>query len=473
MNTQTKNVLFVIALALILAGCGGGGGGSGGSTPVPTQPEPPKPPSPVLTMTKLESNMQRGDNFSLSWYANPQVDLPSDGTDGLKVEKPNTGIPVLPEFTFSPTLNDRLEPTWRFNQNAQTRLDVARGLLWTFTNIAATQWSRHINTNNNEDIIRVRVNVGGSCGIGAIGAIACARHGLGEVTLTEDWIVRNYRLLLSGNEEAIYDAVSEVFFVITHEAGHIAGYQNPRGASHGCGGVEKCHAPIGSGSVMSYDFRPPSEGGVSGSVNYGVTQEDIRHVPNATWNEGSHLYNVYYEGGPESLGSWGVTIEHAFEVTGQTDPGRLSGGNLDITDRIISRGYVNGIPTTVLPTGSATYSGKDNFLGVDMHEDYLGALLKADANLQYFFAAREMSLRVNDFEAHYVQGSGPARWHDHNFADFGDFSYDLTCTSNGCSSATVETNWYASDAGDPTGWVAGVLSDEANSYVGAFAAEKD
>lgn len=59
-----------------------------------------------------------------------------------------------------------------------------------------------------------------------------------------------------------------------------------------------------------------------------------------------------------------------------------------------------------------------------MGEDYVGSLLRADANLHYTFSSNTMSLHLNNFEAHYAK-FGPATWHDHSFSDWGDFRYDL------------------------------------------------
>ena len=122
---------------------------------------------------------------------------------------------------------------------------------------------------------------------------------------------------------------------------------------------------------------------------------------------------------------------------------------------------------------NATYSGTDNFLGVDMGEDYVGSLLRADANLRYTFSSNTMSLHLNNFEAHYAK-AGPATWHDHDFSNWGDFRYNLRCTSSGCSGDGVQTKWYPdTTTNDPSGWVGGVVDDQDNSYVGSFVAEKD
>jgi len=66
-----------------------------------------------------------------------------------------------------------------------------------------------------------------------------------------------------------------------------------------------------------------------------------------------------------------------------------------------------------------------------------------------------------------------ARWHDHVFPNWGDFTYSMDCDGDGCSGDVARAGWYADDAGDPSGWVGGVVEDADNVYVGSFVAEKD
>ncbi len=172
----------------------------------------------------------------------------------------------------------------------------------------------------------------------------------------------------------------------------------------------------------------------------------------------------------------GVWITEELEVSGRTAPGRQSGGNLSIAVEFAGRGWVRGKPSeNVSLPATATWSGEDNFLGVDLDPNFLGAALRADANLRYAFGDRpNLNLRVNNFEAHYSTAiDGTATWHDHEFEDWGDFRYNMDCTSGGCSGDSVEAKWYPSDAGDPSGWVGGVVNDQDAEYVGSFVAERD
>ena len=206
-----------------------------------------------------------------------------------------------------------------------------------------------------------------------------------------------------------------------------------------------------------------------------MTEGDIRHIPNATWKGTDfdpHLIGL--EGSPASTNGWGVYIQHDFEVDGWTAPGRLWGCNLSIVDEISGAGWVYGQPSEIISlTTTATWSGEDNFLGVDVNPCFLSALLQADANLRYTFGSRpSVNLRINSFDAHNATG-GTARWCDHSFSNWGDFTYSMDCTSNGCSGYSAEAKGYADDAGDPSGWVGSVVSDEDNKYAGSFVAEKD
>ncbi len=260
------------------------------------------------------------------------------------------------------------------------------------------------------------------------------------------------------------------FLVLSHEAGHQFGYSNPDGIKQGCGGTHGCHAPYGSGSVISYDHQK------GGSVRYNVTAEDISHIPGATWNKrGKDRYTVWRSGDPSSIKRWGVWIDHRFRVSGSTVPDTLFGGNFSVVDRITGKGNVWGNHSEDFrPAASATYSGEDNFLGVDLNPDYQGALLEADANLEYEFSSDPtLGLRVNEFEAYYRDSDGNPKWHDHSFSNWGDFQYMMDCEPGGCSSEDVEAMWYANNDGDPAGWVGGEVDDRRNKYAGSFVAEKD
>ena len=463
---------IIVAFMLMLAACGGGGDGGQPAIQPPTQqPAPSEPPTQPRNRKPIAAHGFRKTTQVFLWYATPRTDLPRHGRDGLQVERPAQGGVAVPRITFSPTLRDLLEPGWRYDNNARDRLEAAARLLWIVGNQAYLQWDRHLDHDPGSLALQ----------IGSHGSLTCHNEGIAcyvpdenAVILSNGWIAKNYAVLLyslaTANEEAFRAVYEHLFIVLTHEAGHQFDYRNSGGITDGCGdGVTRCHAPYGSGSVISYDHLRGR------SVRYHVTEEDIRYVPDATWNSSdSDTYTVLKSGEPSSIDSWGVWIDHHFEVDGRTAPGYLLGGNLSIVDAIAGTGWVHGKPSrNVSLTTTATWSGEDNFLGVDLDPDYLGALLRADANLRYTFGNRpNLNLRVNNFEAHYFS-NGVATWHDHNFSDWGDFRYNMDCTSGGCSGESAEAKWYPSNAGDPSGWVGGTVSDQDNNYVGSFVAEKD
>ena len=490
---------FCTALcALALAACGGGGGDETtmARTSVPILEDSPgvdgeaettqtsallQADGPAGAMA-LESEIHSGtwlqeSNGTIGGrYANLQADLPRHRRDGILLERPLRGGAAVVRLTFAEGLSDRLEPGWRYDSNARERLQTAEDVVEALASQAYMQWTRHLDYDPGH-LALVIGSPGDQCG-----GVACHSQrvsyvpdldvyaSLDLVILDETWVVENYNALWRNSETEIIQAFREMFFVLSHEAGHQFGYRNPRGIAEGCS-ERGCHAPYHSGSIMSYDHT------IGRSVRYHVTKEDIRHVSNATWNDDdSDLYTAWMLGESSSMTGWGVWIDHNFEVGGRTDPRNFPGGNLSGTDEIAGAGWVQGQPSrNVTLATSATWSGEDNFLGVDLNSNYLGMLLRADANLRYTFGDRpNLNLRVNDFEAHYVGDDDDfAAWHDHNFSNWGDFSYSMDCTSGGCSGDSAEAKWYANDAGDPSGWVGGVVSDQGNDYAGSFVAEKD
>ena len=490
-----------LATALLLAACGGGGGGGGAPqasepqppastptpTPTPTTPTPtPTPDEPDSESSFLQNVyelpgglmfVENGLAAFPSWYSNPYVDLPKDGTDGLRVERPDQGVKAPPVLGFSDTLLSLLEPV--YDDIAVANVTTFADKIWRTANQAYAQWTRHLDYDPLPPVLQIGQEGALTC---HNRGLACYNHRSNAVILNDQWVLKVYDYYIDSldgldfdpDAQEAWEAVTEhLFFVLSHEAGHQFGYYNPNGIANGCGGAHGCHASWGSGSVISYDHQRGR------SVRYGVTEEDIRHVPNATWNDDEDDFYLVEKDGSDSSGvtAWGIWIRQVITVEGQTDPGYLSGGDFFVGDWIAAGSYVDGFPSNTPPTGNATYSGTDNFLGVDMdnslESNYLGALLRADANLRYTFSSNTMSLHINNFEAHYAK-DGPATWHDHEFSGWGDFRYNLQCTSGGCSGDGVQTQWYPdTTANDPSGWVGGVVDDPDNSYVGSFVAEKD
>ncbi len=91
--TRHRTPALAIAALAFLAACGGGGnpgapasGGAGGGQPT-VRPDPP-----AASRTLRGGEIVRGNTDVFSgWYANPRVDLPRHGRDGLAVAMPERG----------------------------------------------------------------------------------------------------------------------------------------------------------------------------------------------------------------------------------------------------------------------------------------------------------------------------------------------------------------------------------------------
>ena len=487
--------------ALLITGCGGGG--TGGSLN-PDQGIPPTTTTSTSTTSTSSTSTSSGTGGSLNpdqvihklkgnkisngkyssdhfFYANPRLDLPQDDSDGLRVTRPSQGGWGLPVLSFADDLNDRLEPNWRSDPAAQELLLAANWMFWRTANQAYMQWTRHLDYNPGLLLLQIGDTGNLSC---HNQAIACYLPDLNAVVLSDAWVKKIYTRSKKGiltyfqtdDWSGIEEVYEELFYVLSHESGHQFGYSNPNGITVGCGGHDRCHAPYKPGqigSLISYNILKGD------SAYYNVREEDIRYIDNATWNPNSvDRYEVSKAGMSSSINSCGVWIDHSFVISGQTDPGSFS-GDLIIDDTIEATGWVHGRPSeNVSLDTSATWSGEDNFLGVNLDPAYLGVLLRADAELHYRFDTQNMRLNINDFEAHYYDTDREvSRWFDHNFSDWGEFEYDMDCTTNGCSFDIINVNvgakWYPDDSGDPSAYVGGVVNDRPNAYVGSFVAEKE
>ena len=518
----------VLLASVLLVGCGGGsGGGSGGNNQTigsggqqlsSSEPEPNPPSSSIVTPSprpEIVVNLQspggsrdtdikylfqaeldktpeaepyldeallpwyevkfadddiggepgliRINPSSSAWTANPQVDLPNDGEYGFNVERPHKGKGwvKLNEDEFNAHL---LEGTqFLYDNTYLTNDELISGLFtWGYRLYEAiytgyNQWLRHLDYDPGQLDI----------GIADLGPRAKGAYYpfTNEVKIDSKWLLNAYYYYSVGNTQQSNAALDELSHLITHEAAHQFGYNNPNGDSEGCGDGSKCHGPIGSGSVTSYDHHKGL------SVNYGVTEEDVKHIPNATYNDDP--YSDYKVSKDSPMGEYGVWITHYFKVTGKTIPGATFGGDYEVFDSIISHGFVtdSDLWDDQLPSGSATYSGEDNFIGTDMSAHFLSALLRADANLVYQFGSStsgNMSLTIDNFEVYHQDFNNNPIWRNQT----GSITYGLSCEADGyCGTEdgyTVES-WFGLDGQ----YVGGQLEDIDNEYVGAFVAEKD
>ena len=242
-------VSFLLSATLLIAGCGGGAGQA------PPASQPSDGPNQPAEERLLVGEFLYEDNSDIlrNWYTNPEVDLPRDGQYGLRAERPAQGGAAFPRITFSDTLRNRLEPNWRHDENAEARLELVSRMIWVQANQVYMQWTRHLNHDPGD--LTLQVGSHGSLDCHNIG-VACYIGDRNAVVLSDDWIAENYetlwRSVREGDADAYWDVQDHLFIVLTHEAGHKFGYTDRSGTTDDCSQT-RCHAPYGSGSVVSYD----------------------------------------------------------------------------------------------------------------------------------------------------------------------------------------------------------------------------
>lgn len=403
--------------------------------------------------------MFQANGFSPLWYGNPNVDLPIDGQYGLTVDRPKIGGRGWVKMnqndynSYFLQVRNNLYDFGLTNESSRAMTMFFMTEINRAVQLGYAEWIRHLNYDPGELALRIAPGRGE----GWIGAYSPATD---EVIISSDWLDEQVidwinHIRYGEGRNPVFDSLVNL---VTHEAAHQFGYENPNGDSEGCGGGRKCHGPIGSGSVTSYDIHKGL------SVNYHVTEEDVKHIPNATYNEDeSQLYGVFR---PTEIGQYGVWINHYFYIEGTTDPGSDRGGLSHIDSIAASPSFIPrpGFEPEIIPTGSATYSGEDNLIGVDMSDHYLGALLQADANLIYNFSTTPtIDLTVDNFEVY-----AGNKWNQQN----GSITYGLECIQNACGMQDGN-NLIGVGFTNNGEHSYGRIRDFDNEYVGAFVAEKD
>ena len=393
----------------------------------------------------------------------PMTDLPSDGTDGLVVVRPE-GAKVTINLEYAPGIQGVAEgPNWASDPAAIERLNrmalFIESAVWT----GYKQWARHLDGTYVVDVL-VGEKADELCGHSNL---ACYVPDRDKVILGTGWLLENYNKLhrrgqYFGMPGVEVDVASELVWVATHEAAHQFSYRHPQGNTAGCGNSrDRCHAPRGSGSVVSYDTL---EGGRS---QYAPSPEDVAHIAGGRWNEEpTDVYLVAREGVPESVRGYGYWLVHDFHVEGVTDWGRSAGGSFDLVNNIRVYPFVEGEPSPSHGlTGSATWTG--DFVGFNFNPTEMTALT-ADAEMVYSFAENAMGVAIDNF-ATWLGDTAYAQ-------DWGPFTYFAPCSAARCA---AEWDGYAVDVGfyqherDPSGYAAGRLYDWLAGYAGAFGGEKD
>ncbi len=473
-----RNKIFPLLMAglVTLSGCGGGKSDVRPDVvQSPPQTEPELEPGAETTagpaeVTTLDGFSQREANI----YAfDPQIDLPSDGTDGIRVTRPQ-GAQVTINLNYADGIEARLEgPNWLFSTEAQERLQLAAQVVEIAVWTGYKQWSRHLDGTHTVDVLVGYQGIE-NCGHSAV---ACYIPALDKVVLGEQWLRKNYFNLHRGleyrMEERVRDVFSELVFVATHEAAHQFGYEHPRGDTEGCGGEDyRCHAPIGSGSVASYDSLRGR------SSRYAPDRGDVRHIDGGVWNSNAvDRYKVSKTPTVPSIVEFGYWLDHDFAVSGSTAPGQSGGGSFSVRNAVTVEPFITGTSSMSHELrGNASWSG--DFVGYDLVDTEMTALT-ADVTLGYSFDTQRMDMAIHDFL--FWQG-------DSSTSIGGRYEYTLACTSAICSyeqtgspcldgtatcgGISVQTRFYP-HRGDPSAYAGGVVNDDIEKYAGAFAATKD
>ena len=468
-----NRITVACVAALVLTSCGGGGGGGTVSTGGPQTPTTPPASQPAKVVQK--GLYQSEGN---AWGADPMQRLPENGTVGLTVQRPQGSTVIIRERypESRDGLYRRLEPVLRHdpeNAAAKDRLNRVKAFITNTVRTAYKQWARHLDRPQQ----RVSLALGESFPTTCHGAFACYVPSANEVILSNAWLVNNYRNIwraASRNDVAGLESVyAELLWVVTHEAGHQFGYRHPRGDTQGCGGGHRCHAPVGSGSVMSYDLLKGLR------ARFAPDREDVSRIRNGRWNENARdTYTVSRTARTDRIDRYGVWLTHAFRVEGESAPG-LGAGTLRVVNNIWAQPFVEGRPSENHGlTGNATWSG--DFVGIDLRTARRGQALTADADLNYRFSDRRMNLALSQFRGHSI------KWGTRSYS--GSVNYGLSCHVSGCGftkagkpcnggtcgGVEVQARFYA-NGGDPSAFVAGVVNDdrERTKFAGSFAAQKD
>lgn len=464
----------LLIASLTLAACGGGGSllsdaplGYSDETPIlafeSSSTSTPLRAGATKGLWQTESNPEAHD---------PMTNLPENGTSGLRVKRAlGAKVNVYGEYADLAGLVLKAEPILGLdpeNSAAWYRLTRFEELLIRAVRTGYKQWARHLRPQTLNVDLQIGDSVTGSanCG-GGHSTIGCYIGGTtNKVVITENWIVEQYRKWRTAAAYRRGDIETDVFFdvlhLVTHEAGHQFGYRHPQGTTDGCGDDNtRCHAPYGSGSVLSYDhsFYSPTR--------YAPTEEDVEHIRGGKWNgDPVDRYTVTKTSAAPSITSYGYWLDHEFYVTGWTGFGSVTGGNGFVRNEMMVQPFVNGTPSAAHNLrGNAAWSG--DFVGYDLRPSAMAALT-ADANLTYTFASETMKARFSDFML--WQGDDPIS------AERGNYTYDMGCDTELCFEYVpgdwlITTEFYR-DGGDPSGYAAGIVNDYKLEYVGAYSARK-
>ena len=353
--------------------------------------------------------LTRENGASNVWYANPHVNLPENGKYGLNIDKP-VGIggnrTKINEEELASHLLESVSTL--HDKNNATDNEITSGSLRWISDVQQAVDKGYLEGNRHEvgySLGELEIGIGPSDGSSEIAYYHSTEH---KVVIGEDWLTNLYQHYLTGD----FDTYNNVLNSLTS-------------------------------TIADFNYRPPQD--YTGSTNIISTRDE--------------LTSKIAKDSP--IGEYGVWLTQTFRAASQDE---LDDGDYRIKDSIEAYGFITTSNSDeTIPSGSATYSGTDNFIGVDMSAHYLGSVLRADANLIYNFdsTGSTIDLTVDEFEV-YHKGD----WIQQN----GSITYDLSCDGTGCrdNEDMVGVSFYQNGQ-----YVGGSLIDLEDEYVGSFVAERE
>ena len=327
----------------------------------------------------------------------------------------------------------------------------------------------------------------------ALAAITESAEKLLEKGTTEErtlfstiWLDKLYAKYKKGEKE---DVRQELITEATRTGGDEFGFIYPYATSFP---NTPLYHPNNIGSVMNK--KSSSETSYN---NFGVIRQDVERIPDGNYNNSyAKQFDIHktwqrrFWFNNTFTARYGAWLTHEFKIEGVNGE-----SSFKETDMISARPYfqANDHLDDKIPTVSATYSGEDNFLGVDMSAHFLGAVLEADAQVIYNYSpdsplGSSATVTIDNFRVftgETITGipSIPTidpisklkrnkdvfaeSWRSRN----GSISYTLSCGDSSCNSPdnkTAELTFYGGER-----YAGGTISDRENEYVGGFIAERE
>lgn len=237
-----------------------------------------------------------------------------------------------------------------------------------------------------------------------------------------------------------------------------------------------------------------------------MTRQDVERIPKATYNntykKEFHIYKKwqrFFRWRNTFTATYGAWLTHEFRIGGVDKEGKNHDISFEEIDKISARPYFtyNEHQNKQIPTTSGTYVGEDNFLGVDMSAHFLGAVLQADARVEYSYdpaglIGNNAAVTIDNFRVFTgesvtgIPSVGVLRdgvtglplphstrkeiFDDSWRSRGGSITYSLSCDINSCRSPDNKTAVLTFYGGDR--YAGGTISDIKNEYVGGFITQR-